>query len=148
MSSLSYNDKVVLRNRILELSSSDNTHILNIIKRHNIMNTEKSKGVFISMNDIPDTVIMEIKEFIDKVSTQDNNKTFAQLARERINKLYCVDSNGNPTVDMLTVRSKGRRYQQIDALVDSDDDTVVPLEGTNCVTSVNTPVEESDTETE
>jgi hypothetical protein len=125
MSSLSYNDKVVLRNRIQELSNNDTMQILNIIKRHNINNTEKSKGVYISMNDIPDSALVEINEFIDKVSTKDSNhKTFAQIARERIDKLYCVDTNGKPTVDMLTVRSKGRRYQQqIDALVDSDDET-------------------------
>jgi hypothetical protein len=140
MSALSYNDKVLLRNRIQELSSNDNTQILNIIKRHDIVNTEKSKGVFISMNDIPDSVLIEIKEFIDKVIIHDsNNKTFAQLARERINKLYCVDANGNPTVDMLTVRSKGKRYQQqLAALIDSDDEPA-PVE----VPTVNT-IEESD----
>lgn len=68
-----YHDELdKLRKKIENLSNQHHIEIAKIFKNNNIKLTENNNGIFIKLNNIPITVIQQIKNYLLFISSQEN----------------------------------------------------------------------------
>lgn len=67
-----HDDLDKLRKKIENLSNQHHIEIAKIFKNNNIKLTENNNGIFIKLNNIPTTVIEQIKNYLLFISSQEN----------------------------------------------------------------------------
>tara|TARA_Y100000996_G_C22461737_1_gene618364 strand:+ start:377 stop:682 length:306 start_codon:yes stop_codon:yes gene_type:complete len=67
-----HDDLDKLRKKIEKLSNQHHIEIAKIFKNNNIKLTENNNGIFIKLNNIPTTVIQQIKNYLLFISSQEN----------------------------------------------------------------------------
>lgn len=67
-----HDDLDKLRKKIENLSNQHHIEIAKILKNNNIKLTENNNGIFIKLNNIPTTVIQQIKNYLLFISSQEN----------------------------------------------------------------------------
>lgn len=79
-----------IKNKIEKLETTEQYEIIKILNKNNYKYTKNNNGYFINMNNIPETLMDEIEQFI-KFSNENNEKLLNEQ-NERKN-LSCLNKN-------------------------------------------------------
>ena len=86
-----YEELDKLRKIIENLSNLHQLEIAKIFKLNNIKLTENNNGIFINLNNIPDNVIKEIKQYINFITSQEKLINIDESKKESLENIFFKD---------------------------------------------------------
>jgi hypothetical protein len=86
-----YDELEKLRKTIENLNNSHHLEIAKIFKSNNIKLTENNNGIFINLNNIPCNVIVQIKQYIEFIKTQEKLINIDETKKVTLENIYFKD---------------------------------------------------------
>tara|TARA_B110000444_G_scaffold4800_1_gene4503 strand:+ start:14631 stop:15080 length:450 start_codon:yes stop_codon:yes gene_type:complete len=87
-----YEELDKLRKIIENLNNGHHLEIAKIFKNNNIKLTENNNGIFINLNNISDTIIADIKKYIEFIRFQESLIKIDESKKEKLEKTYFNDT--------------------------------------------------------
>jgi len=86
---------IVLRDKIQALDKFHQIEIFKILKTHNVNYTENRNGIFINMNELNKKIIKKIENYLNYVSTQQNQLDVVEQQKEEYKLSFFKDNKDN-----------------------------------------------------
>ena len=86
---------IVLRDKIQALDKIHQIEIFKILKTHNVNYTENRNGIFINMNELNKKIIKKIENYLNYVSTQQNQLDVVEQQKEEYKLSFFQDNKDN-----------------------------------------------------
>jgi hypothetical protein len=82
-----------LKNQIENIDSIHHIKILKIFKKHEIKYSENRNGIFVNMNSISDSAIVEIKHVLDYIKQQEIHLKNIESLKDKLNEKHFANNN-------------------------------------------------------
>tara|TARA_Y100001970_G_scaffold293083_1_gene437636 strand:+ start:5499 stop:5897 length:399 start_codon:yes stop_codon:yes gene_type:complete len=89
---INYEELDKIRKIIELLNKSHHVEIAKILKKNNIKLTENNNGIFINLNNIANSIIIQIKEYINFIKNQEKLINIDESKKETLENIYFKNS--------------------------------------------------------
>ena len=90
---INYPELEKIRKTIENLNNNHHIEIAKILKNNNIKLTENNNGIFLNLNNISESIINEIKNYISFIKSQENLINIDETKKENIENIYFKDKS-------------------------------------------------------
>ena len=90
---INYPELEKIRKTIENLNNNHHIEIAKILKNNNIKLTENNNGIFLNLNNISESIINEIKNYISFIKSQENLIKIDETKKENIENIYFKDKS-------------------------------------------------------